>query len=216
MVAMASKLRNRETLVVAALGLGVFAITFLGSARGFIRTPFPAHDRDTYRPKYKDVSGNQLVMIYFGSANCAWSNHTDSPTKLERIKLALERQATLRGWSFEAIGVALDWNPLEGIRHLSEFGAFDEVSAGNNSANAVALRYFGSLILEPESTPEIIVIGRTVSKPDFVHSFTYRTNNERIIMRKVGLVEIDRWLSIGAPIPALKLEGSSAKMQKHS
>jgi hypothetical protein len=150
------------------------------------------------------ANGEQLVLIYFGKAHCAWSNRPEMPELIETAKLHLATLAAAKGWSFEAMGVALDWSPTDGLAHLSKFGSFDEVAAGFNWANASALRYFADRIPEPTATPQILVLRRTLLKPDFsAGAFTYRAVNERLVLRKVGVFEIHQWVKNDLPVPGL-------------
>jgi hypothetical protein len=161
-----------------------------------------------YTPAYSDSGGEQIVMLYFGSAHCAWADSKELPSAVEAAKLSLRSQAQSKGWGFEAIGVALDWSWVEGASHLAKMGSFDEISSGLNWSNSMALKYLGGEDPGPESTPEIVVLRRTVVKPDFVHTFAYRESSENLLVRKIGLYDIQRWVRIGAPIPGF---GSSPR-----
>jgi hypothetical protein len=186
-------------------GMLVFGVAFVTSYRlPWLHLPFGTSrsHQGQYQPAYGTVDGPQLVMIYFGSAHCAWSNAKGFPATLEKVKLGLEQEARDHGWSFEAVGVALDWDAKEGLDHLRKFGEFDEVSAGLNWGNALAIKYFGDRIPEPASTPQVLVVLRNLLQPNFQKGlFTYRVNNERLVARKSGLYQIESWISNGLPLP---------------
>lgn len=198
-----------QALTIAVTGLAAFIAALQVGRSGVIRLPgvraTTPGDTNNYHPTFARTSGPQLVMVYFGSARCAWSNNKDLPALVERIKVSLARQARAHGWSLDAVGVALDWSWEEGVGHLRKMGEFDEVSAGYNWANASALRYFGDQVPGPASTPQIVVLRRTLSKPDFVSVFGYQVADEQIVARKVGFFEIARWASNDAALPEMGL-----------
>ncbi|HET8701528.1 MAG TPA: hypothetical protein VFL97_07675 [Nitrococcus sp.] len=139
-------------------------------------------------------------MIYFGALHCAWSNQPHADRLLESIKLRLSDVALNRGWTFEAVGVALDWNPDDGIAHLRSLGKFDEIATGYNWANGFAIQYFGDRLPGPKATPQILVVRRTLVVPDFVHTFNFKTAHESIVARANGVVAIRRWMRAGMPL----------------
>ena len=67
------------------------------------------------------------------------------------------------GIGFTSIGIAADWDPIVGIKHLENIGYFDEVISGNFWYNNGIIKYVGERGNEA-STPQIILTFRTYSE----------------------------------------------------
>jgi hypothetical protein len=141
----------------------------------------------------------QLVMVYFGKRTCAWSNRPEVPQLINRITEQLQAKARNQHLHFITVGVALDWTANDGIKYLSRFRAFNEVSAGNSWSNGYALKYLEDEHPGQASTPEIVLIRRRVRIPTAGHPNYGVDAGEQVVARKVGLLEITRWASQGAP-----------------
>jgi len=199
---------SRRALLNGAAGLAVLLLGFWATYTGPMRVPlqrlFRSNRPAAYSPRHATVAGPQLVMIYFGSAHCGWSNDRAIPGLVERIELTALQRADSLGWSFEAIGVAVDWVPREGLEHLRKTGEFDEVAAGANWANALVMKYFGERQPDPVATPQVLVVRRNVVKPTSAEgTFNYSAHNEQVLVRKLGVFELQRWVEDGVPIPGL-------------
>ncbi|MGH7483907.1 MAG: hypothetical protein ACRELV_17290 [Longimicrobiales bacterium] len=147
-------------------------------------------------------------MVYIGSSVCASSNQPHLPQSIETIKIRLARLARERGMSFKAVGIALDWAPAPGIEHLAKFGLFDEVSAGYNWGNTLALRYLWSEAPARASTPQVVVYQRELIAPtdsgDVLH---YAELERRRLVAKIGSGDIIEWAASGVQLP--KEEGDT-------
>ena len=119
----------------------------------------------SYTPPYRSATGPQLVMIYFGSSECGGANAPKLPEAVETLKLRLSKYAAREGVAFTAIGVSLDWLPKRGIEYLSKFGTFDEVSAGYNWGNSLALRYMWAEDSVAPVTPQVVLYERRFTTP---------------------------------------------------
>ena len=189
------------------LTLVVFAGTFTATATGKLRIPkidvrVQRLSEDGYRPAFRRAGGTQLVLVYFGKAHCGWSNLDWLPPVIEDIKVRLSKKAADMGRGFMAVGVALDWSPLEGLDHLAKMGLFDEVSAGYNWGNSAALKYMYQDMPGPAATPQLLILERTLQVPDSNSpAITYMVTGERVLARKVGAFEIRQWLNNGLPLP---------------
>ncbi len=201
--------RTRGIRSLALLGIGGFGLMFGLTASGRLPArvshalaPWRPSSTDGYQPSYARGGGDELVMIYLGAASCAWSNAEGMPGLVERVKVELHAKAAARGWAFEAVGIALDWDVEQGLKHLRKFGEFDEVSAGRNWDNSLALRYFGAHVTEPPSTPQVIAIHRIVTPANFRDGpFVLETTGEEVLFRVAGGVELKRWVRNGIPVP---------------
>ena len=154
-----------------------------------------------YLPSYAPVSGDEIVMVYIGSSTCGFANGPDVPALIERTKLALRQEALSRDATFSAIGVSIDWNVDNGLRHLSKFGLFDEIMTGRKWLGQGGRQYFWeSLPSTLRATPQVIVVARTVTTPTQLNP-NYSISNERVLVRKTGIVSITNWLEQGTPLP---------------
>lgn len=203
-------LSKRVVLLGTMAGTAFVGSMVLGAARrgflvGRVRTgPVLLRPSADYEPSYRHVDGRQLVMLYFGSANCAWSNGDQVRRAVRHTARSLAEQARRRGWSFEAVGVALDWSPDEGLKHLRRVGSFDEVSAGNSWANMLATRFYSGQSGEPAATPEILVVLRVLRRPNRAEGvLNHVATRETLVTRKSGLVELTQWAAEGSPLPPL-------------
>ncbi len=211
---------NGRIKSLAVLAIGGFMVMFGVTAMGHMPTaivsaltPWRKPVGDRYSPSYRRGGGDELVMVYLGAASCGWSNAEGMPELIEKIKLALHAEATARGWAFESVGIALDWNVEAGLSHLRKFGGFDEVSAGRNWDNSLAVRYLGA-VEELPATPQIIAIHRVVTAANMRDGpFVLQSDSEEVLVRMSGGVEIKRWVRNGVPLPAGLLLHSAIKPQ---
>lgn len=159
---------------------------------------------ERYEPDGGSTAGPQIVMVYFGSSGCAYSNDPALPEQVEAAKVELRQRAAEVGASFSAIGVAVDASVEDGLDHLAGFGLFDEVIVGNRWVNHGALVYAWGELAGRTGTPSIIVAKRVVQVParDTTSSGegTYDVSEHQLLARKLGLVEIRRWADNGFPI----------------
>ncbi len=153
-------------------------------------------------PRRSLRTGDELVMIYIGQASCSWCNRAGFAEEVREVKEALGHRAAATGFRFVTEGVALDPTITSGLRHLSKFGAFDQISVGGGWANEFAFKYFWNEIPGPPATPTLLVIHRAVQVPDSTSNDPlYSANRGELLVRKVGLFEIQAWIKAGVPLP---------------
>jgi len=143
-----------------------------------------------YQPVYRQDEGTQLVLLFVGSSSCPWSNDPVLPQAIETLKLRLAEFSHAHGFGFRAIGVAKDWNLESGVRHLTRFGAFDEVSIGSNWTNTVLLDHLWERGITA-STPSISLFRQDlVLRGDSLGvSSLFREERALLLVRR-GLSEI--------------------------
>lgn len=203
---MSAKSPARRFLTVAcalaALSLGFWA-TYKGPIHPLLTRAPGTSSTQQYRA-YDGAGGPQVLVVYFGSAHCSWSNDKAVPGLIQEIQLQARHRAAALGWSFEAIGVAVDWDPVEGVQHLQKTGRFDEMAAGANWTNSLVMRY-SSENGEPFATPQVVVVRRFLRKPNSIDGvFNYAVRDESLLVRKVGLNELRQWVNAHVPIPGLE------------
>jgi hypothetical protein len=187
-----------------------FTLTLIGTATGNI----PRIDEifefvDTKRPGLREHQGSipegeQLVVMYFGQSACVWSNKENLPGAINAIKRELREIATERGWSFMSIGTALDWSLEAGLDHLRKFGPFDEISLGYNWANSSAIKYLSEDTAGLPAIPQVVVVRRKIATVDQGDgAVRYVIEEEHVLARKVGAIEINKWVEETVPLPEL-------------
>jgi len=153
-------------------------------------------DTTPYVPRYELPKGRQIVVVYVGGSE------TDSLKALGEairdMKPLLARQAAQRGLPLSIIGVSLDWEVEKSFARLHAMGAWDELVLGNNWINVGAQHY---LWLRPDgqpTTPQVIVLERTITAGDRKIEF----GEERRVAWFQGWDAIVGWVRTGAPLPA--------------
>lgn len=153
----------------------------------------PALAPESYLPSARTDTGEELALIFVGSSRCRWSNRPELPGLVRQAKLAIRDRAQAEEVGFVAIGIARDAVASAGIRHLAEYGDFDELTAGRGWLNAGVLRYVFNELPGPAATPQIIVVRRDV----VVNGGQRTIGNERVVVRIVGFTQIRDWVESG-------------------
>lgn len=181
---------------------GVFALSVaVGRAIG-VRSGGPDRtEASVIRAEALPRLGGQLVLVYVGSSRCGPSNAADLPSLVGKITERLRATALQDSLGFVRIGVAREVSAKSGLVHLSKFGGFDEISVGQGVLNATGEKYLTGDHRGDAATPQLIVVARRIggslgaADPDSVV--------ERVLVRKVGLVEISDWLALDVPLPLI-------------
>lgn len=142
----------------------------------------------------------EYALVYVGSSACGWSESERMETLFKGARKIVEGLAEREGYSAASVGVALDWSPSAGLGHLGRFPAFDEIVVGRGLFGRGAQDYIWSQHPGPAATPQILVLrrewGTTEASPD-----RYMLTREEVVVRKVGLHEIESWIDLGGPLP---------------
>lgn len=165
---------------------------------------------DGYRPDYVRLGGGtELVLVYLGSSACGFSNDPTLPALVSRAKTVLKQRAQVQEWAFTAVGVAIDWVTDDGVEHLRQFGAFDEIMTGRKWQGMGAYRYFEDLP-GTAGTPQILVMVRetavtdsNVSRPPVVREWQ--------IHRVIGVSPIMDWVNKSLPLPQDRFQAISTE-----
>ena len=197
---------KRHLLVVTGCAL-MFMLFFSLALCGHIKPPgFSALQemghRDGYQPTYEAIPGAQLALVFIGSSKCAFSTNPELPRMIESAKSSVREAAMEAGRSFTALGIAKDWDVGAGVAHLATIGTFDEIMAGRSWMNEGVLKYVWQALPGKPSTPQVLVVERMVAVP-LAAGDRFKVSNESVITRKVGLGEIEQWVEMGTPLPAL-------------
>ncbi len=176
-------------LIVTALGLGVAASQFIPRPR------IPRATNESRQVKARQAlvqhGGDELVLIYVGSSNCAFSVRASLHEALQQFSRRVAERAEAQGLAFRSVGVTTDWDINEGWKHLRTVMAFDEVVVGMNWINTGLIRYLWEDLPGPPATPQVLLTRRTIVSPPSADSVAgYHIANERVIARFVGLDKI--------------------------
>lgn len=193
-------------VLAAALAFGAVSAARAG---GYVPTPtvkfsFAQRPGTGYQPAFRlpAEERRELAMIYFSQSGCRACNIETLPAAVESVKQGLARRAEVTNHALVVMGVSLDWDPERGYEHLRRFGRFDEVSAGRSWINSSAMRYVWQDLPGTSGTPQIVIVERTF-QPATQLGEPPRIVGERVVLRKLGYVEIETWAKQGAPLPAL-------------
>jgi len=181
-----------------------FAVAFAFSYFGYFSLPEVSvrwKINDKYTPTRAVVGGPQMEMVYIGSSSCKYCNLEYMPSVIRRTKAVLQKKAKQRGWSFSVKGVAVDWAFEDGVQHLREMGRFDEVVAGRSWYNMGSKKYFWGELAGKPSTPQVLVVFKHLISPRPDSTLVFKHENETLLVRKIGALEIRDWLRQGAPMP---------------
>lgn len=180
-------------LLTTGFGLGAFGMMPKPEVDFRVRWTLPAFASESYEPEGRTDSGPELVFVFIGASRCRWSNLPEAKHLVRKAKLAVRDAAHKQGQGFAAIGIARDVVVSEGTAHLSEFGNFDEVTAGRGWMNAGIMRYVYHDLPGPAATPQVVVVKRNVRVENGQRAFV----DERVVTRLAGLVEIRKWVESG-------------------
>ena len=199
-------MRSTDRTGWRALAIVVFMACAVVSYLGFVPMPVvevgwrdSVSSGDNYGAGARVDTGPELTFVFITSSTCGPSNDPALPAVIEELKLLLQGHAASVGRGFAAVGIAKDSRVEAGLRHLKKFGVFDEVTTGRGWLNMGVLDYVYEQTPGPAATPQVLVL----------EGFVDVENGERAIhigsalVRKVGLVEIQAWNTLGAPIPRL-------------
>lgn len=131
-------------------------------------------------------SGTEVIAVFLVSTTCGAARYPALGSSLTRIRERLAEQAIGAHRRFYTIGVSLDEQPSAGLEFLSTFGEFDEVMAGGSWAGMGAVDFMLRSLPGPLSMPQLILLERDLR----VESAGITVSADRVIMRKVGAVEI--------------------------
>ncbi len=139
----------------------------------------------------------EIIAVYLGTEG------TDARSGMieavRDMRVALQRQAASSGRRVVMRGVSLEPSVADGVRHLSQFGTFDEVSLGGNWTNSAVVRYLGSDMGDHSRAliPQVVVLEREVREggPE-----SLVVGPERELARYIGTDQINAWVRRGTPL----------------
>lgn len=186
-------------LPVLALMAG-FGATCVGRSAMSARKPQLANNGgDSHQTPVNE--GEQLLLLYFGSASCGWCLDDSFKSRVREIHDAVRIQAVDGGREFHSIGVALDSDPERGLELLQGTGPFEQVAAGAAWANEFALNLLDVGLPPVTSLPQVVVYVRWLELSGSSLSPVPIVTDRILLARKIGNDEIQAWARQGAPLP---------------
>ena len=196
---------NRRTqglsipVIVAAAVCGVVMGTLGLLPRPIVRWSIPLAEANAFISDARLDAGEELMLVVVGSSTCRWSSTDDFVELVAEVRTAIRQVADQNGTALAIMGVSLDERPDDGVKYLGRFGGMDEMSVGRGWRNTAIGKYIFGSFPGRAATPQLLVIARTLTQ----HGGQWGFANERVLARKIGLLETRNWLAGGAPLSKL-------------
>lgn len=142
----------------------------------------------------------ELVLVYIGASTCGPSNDPRLTEWIREAADTLRSRARSLDAAVVTVGVARETDISTGLAHLSRTAAFDEISAEQRERNHLSLKYIERDFPGIPATPQVLVLFREYEEFPLggVNPGSVR---ETLLLRRVGLQEIENWLRLGTPVP---------------
>lgn len=176
---------------------------FLGSISSLIlillilTDPIQAQSTSAYGPDHYEIDRDlksELNLVYIGASWCAPCRRDSLKQTLEELKLVLYDRAKEENMNYSVIGVSNDQSIQEGLELLNSTGYFDEVIIGKKWINSGSIDFIWDQKEVKPAVPQIIVFNRSLKFEEGIIA-----GEKNIMVRKVGVREIDQWFEDGAP-----------------
>lgn len=155
----------------------------------------------SYVPTFRIDENRELVLVYIGSRFCDASNDPALPGLVEKLKGTLLQRSLDLDIGFSVVGVGVDWLPTDGLKHLGQYGAFDEVIVGRKWDSFVTRQFVEEGIVGTRATPQVLVYERQTRVGEDMNT---NARENLILVRKLGIGQIQNWVDRGTPISNLR------------
>jgi len=142
------------------------------------------------------IGGEELLFVVIVSERCRATGNESLSRNIRSAEKTLSELASGNGLRFVRVGIALDWDVEAGLKTLSRFAEFDEVASGRKWENAAVEKYLINDHPGPLAVPQVLVLSREVLMEDAGPSL----QDEKVLLRRVGVQEIDQWKNLGFPL----------------
>lgn len=160
-----------------------------------------------YQPDNVTDRATELVAVLVTSSDCGFCALDSTKSMMGQTIDRLHLKADSMGVGFMTIGVALDWVPEYGIKHLNEVSSFDEIVTGNSWLNTGGLKYIFDDMPGTPMVPQLVLTKRiydaNIDSLGMIDGLTTGVKSEEELVRKLGVNGIQNWLEEGVPIPKL-------------
>ena len=155
---------------------------------------------ERYTPAFRVDENREWMLVYIGSRFCGASNNPELPELVETLKTTLLERAEESNVGYSAVGVGIDWLPVDGWRYLRRFGRFDEVVVGRKWSGLGARQFMKETIAGTAATPQVLIYERRKTLDGEQDPPVWES---KILARKVGVARIKNWVDAGAPLRSL-------------
>jgi hypothetical protein len=184
-----------STVVAGGFAVGQSATVFRPTKRPVVA--------DSVAPATTKVPTEQLFLVYVAQSTCPWCKRKETASAIRSAVESLRQRADSVGIAFHSVGVAVEGAAQAGVTYLAGVADFDEVLSGGRWVNVGALRYVWDTHQGIGAVPQVIVGVRSLVTPESTGSTLFGVTSEDILVRKIGMFEIQRWLAAGMPMPAI-------------
>jgi hypothetical protein len=146
------------------------------------------------RPRY-EWDGTRLTLVYFTGSKCAPCRLPEVKAAVLEAKRLMKERAAQRGVEFASIGVAIDDDPSLGLEFMKDVGPFDQVAAGGEFGNFVALETMAKRPDPFPAIPLLLVFEQTVETVD-----RKVQSAERKYLASIPGTGIPLWVKYGAKL----------------
>lgn len=151
-------------------------------------------------------SERELVLVYVGRESCAWCRRPELVVAIDSAVVILQALALAERASFRFFGIGVDLDPQASVKHLRKFRGLHGWSVGDGWNSLTGDLLVSGRLAGPRATPQVIVIVRDKRVAGNRIAGFSEVLSEAIVLRKVGLMEIEEWLQYGAILPAGSLD----------
>lgn len=148
----------------------------------------------------KDASRREFVLVYIGASTCGPSNDARLASWISEAGDSLRRRASRVDATVVTVGVARERNVEAGSAHLARTSEFDEISVGQRERNHLSQKYVSRDFPGIAATPQLLVVLREYDELPF-GGIDVGSVRETLLIRRVGLQEVENWVRLGTPIP---------------
>jgi hypothetical protein len=160
-----------------------------------------------YQPDYITENSKELVAIVLTIESCGYCSLPETKRTIGKTIDKLSVKADSLDIGLLTIGVSLDWVIEDGFNHLKDISSFDEVIIGNNWYNSGGLKYIFDEMPGTPMVPQIVLTERiydaNTDSSGKINGRISGVKDERVIVRQLGVKQIEDWLNDGVPIPDL-------------
>ena len=143
---------------------------------------------------YSASAGNDkptLVVYYFGATSCVFCNTEDCINSIK--KLRNEFSNIHKDYETKFVMVCMDPDIEEGLKFISKYGYWDEISIGSHYQNELVLNYLDKTKIP--GLPHVIVF-----QDFYENKSTPVIKDRKTIVDLVGVSNIKDWVDKNFPI----------------
>ena len=140
---------------------------------------------------FAEDNKQDLVIYYFGATSCGFCNTEDCINSIKKIRSEFSKVHSKYNVKF--VMVCMDTDIEQGLKFISKYGYWDEISIGSHYKNELVMNYLDKT--EIPGAPHVIVY------EDIYENESAPIIKERMtIVDKVGVQKIKEWVNNNFPL----------------